>query len=131
MTKMKLLAAAAVVSSLIATPVLARDSMQRRAQTTQEYSSNNVDYRYDNNGYRDGRSDGFWPGEVAAGVVGGAIGTTGAIASAPFQPWGSSYNTAYNDSGAPPRDSYAQRMGFVCEPGTWFRGQDGHRHICQ
>lgn len=21
--------------------------------------------------------------------------------------------------------------GFVCQPGTWFRGEDGRRHICQ
>ncbi len=27
---------------------------------------------------------GFWPGDVAAGIVGGAIGTAGAIAAAPF-----------------------------------------------
>src|SRR5258708_12494085 len=33
----------------------------------------------------DRRSDtGFWPADVAAGVVGGAIGTPGAIAPAPF-----------------------------------------------
>ena len=28
---------------------------------------------------------GFWPGDVAAGVVGGALGTAGAIATAPFR----------------------------------------------
>jgi len=27
---------------------------------------------------------GFWPADVAAGIVGGAIGTAGAIAAAPF-----------------------------------------------
>ena len=27
---------------------------------------------------------GFWPSDVAAGIVGGAIGTAGAIAAAPF-----------------------------------------------
>jgi hypothetical protein len=21
--------------------------------------------------------------------------------------------------------------GFVCQPGTWFRGADGRRHLCQ
>ena len=30
------------------------------------------------------RGTGFWPGDVAAGIVGGAIGTAGAIAAAPF-----------------------------------------------
>jgi hypothetical protein len=94
---------------------------------TQKYSANDVDYRARNNyGYRD---NGFWPADAAAGIVGGAIGTAGAIASAPFQPR-SSWDNSYNSS-APPRDSYAQRMGFVCQPGTWFRGEDGRRHICQ
>ncbi|MEO6783870.1 MAG: hypothetical protein ABI407_20330 [Bradyrhizobium sp.] len=23
------------------------------------------------------------------------------------------------------------RNGFVCQPGTWFKGEDGRRHICQ
>jgi len=40
-------------------------------------------YRY---GYRPAYryGTGFWPGDVAAGIVGGAIGTAGAIAAAPF-----------------------------------------------
>ena len=33
--------------------------------------------------------------------------------------WASAYN-----------DTYA-RGWFVCQPGTWFRGEDGDRHICQ
>jgi hypothetical protein len=126
MTKLKFLVAAAVASGLIATPVMAKDQMDRRAQATQDYRANTVD-----NGYRD---SGFWPGDVAAGAVGGAIGiagaavgTAGAIASAPFR---NSYNS-YDGYDGVPRDSYAQRMGFVCQPGSWFRGEDGRRHICQ
>jgi hypothetical protein len=30
------------------------------------------------------------------------------------------YNGYYNDPN-----------GFVCQPGTWFRGEDGRRHLCQ
>jgi hypothetical protein len=26
---------------------------------------------------------------------------------------------------------YVARNQFVCTPGTWFRGQDGRRHLCQ
>ena len=70
MTKMKLLAAAAVVSGLIATPVMAKDPMNRRAQATQDYRASTVD-----SGYRD---SGFWPGDVAVGVVGGDVGVAGA-----------------------------------------------------
>jgi hypothetical protein len=132
MTKMRLLAAATVVSGLIATPVMAKDQMNRRAQ--QEYRTNTVDNRY--------HDTGFWPGDVAAGAVGGAVGiagaavgTAGAIASAPFRNSYNSYDgynrVSYDGYTSVPRDSYAQRMSFVCQPGTWFRGQDGRRHICQ
>ena len=89
------------------------------------------------NGWHDSWNDnrwnrhdsGFWPGDVAAGVVGGAIGTAGAIATAPFR--GDPY--AYNDNrgGHGDNDSYAARNGFVCQPGTWFKGEDGRRHVCQ
>jgi hypothetical protein len=57
---------------------------------------------------------GFWPGDVAAGVGGGAVGTVAAIATSPIG-----------------GDEYARRNGFVCTPGTWFRGEDGRRHLCQ
>ncbi|WGS24136.1 MULTISPECIES: hypothetical protein [unclassified Bradyrhizobium] len=54
------------------------------------------------------------PFGLAAGVVGGAVGTAAAIATAPI-------------GGA----EYARQNGFVCTPGTWFRGADGRRHPCQ
>jgi hypothetical protein len=94
----------------------------------------------------DRRDSGFWPGDVAADVVGGAVatagaavGTAGAIAAAPFeggdsyayyngdQGWNgySGWNNGWNSQ------SYAERNGFVCQPGTWFKGEDGRRHICQ
>ena len=28
-------------------------------------------------------------------------------------------------------NGYAARNGFTCQPGTWFRGEDGRRHLCQ
>jgi hypothetical protein len=28
-------------------------------------------------------------------------------------------------------NGYAAQNGFVCQPGTWFRGGDGRRHLCQ
>lgn len=126
MTRTKLLAVAAVVSGLMAAPVMAKDSMNRRVQAPQEYRASTAD-----SGYRD---SGFWPGDVAAGTVGGAVGvagaavgTAGALATAPFR---NSYNS-YGGYNGVERDSYAQRMGFVCQPGTWFRGEDGRRHPCQ
>jgi hypothetical protein len=103
---------------------------------------NDDSYAYYNNGYYhdgysnnglDGRNTGFWPGDVAADVVGGAavtadaaVGTAGAIATAPFS---NNYNNGYNNGWY--HQSYAERNGFVCQPGTWFKGEDGRRHICQ
>ena len=103
---------------------------------------------------------GFWPADVAAGVVGGAVGTAAAVATAPFRtaPYaydsyayddGDSYayyNNGYRGSyayynngyrGGPKqsypvsRQSYAVSGGFVCEPGSWFKGEDGLMHLCQ
>lgn len=185
MTKFKLLGAAALVlSTALAGPVLAQDAPRDHAQKQmsphrmhQRHMAYRNDtmvrrgddmayrtdmaYRRDNNGWNnnwnndgwndnyawnDGRRDsGFWPGDIAAGVVGGALATAdaavdtaGAIATAPFRA-GDSY--AYYNEGASNgwngfdngwnRQTYAQRNGFVCQPGTWFKGQDGRPHICQ
>jgi hypothetical protein len=75
--------------------------------------------RYNAAQHRDWRdSRAFWPGEIAAGVVG----ATGAIATAPFYAFG---------GGGDYDQSYAARNGFVCIPGTYFQGEDGRPHICQ
>jgi hypothetical protein len=152
MTRFKLLGVAALVlSSALASPVFAQDAardhtpkqMRVSSQATHHrhmaYRHNNtarnMAYRNDNNGWNGNqqRDPGFWPGDVAAGVVGGALATAGAavdtagaIATAPFH--GDSYayyNNGWNDQG------YAARNGFVCQPGTWFRGEDGRQHPCQ
>ncbi len=99
----------------------------------------NDSYAYYNNGYNndwnngwDRYDSGFWPGDVAADAVDGAaatagavVGTAGAIATAPFHNDPYAYNNGWN------QQTYAQRNGFVCQPGTWFKGEDGRRHICQ
>ena len=78
-----------------------------RDQAYQDRTWRNSYNRWDDN-------SGFWPGDVAAGVVGGTVGTAAAIATSPIG-----------------GDEYARRNGFVCVPGTWFRGEDGRRHLCQ
>jgi hypothetical protein len=167
MTTFKLLGAAALIVTL-ASPVMAQDAARDQTQkqmrvnphrTHQRHvayrhnnmARDNVAYRNDTNGWNnnggwnDGRRDsGFWPADVAAGVVGGAVATAdaavntaGAIATAPFR--GDSY-AYYNDgrnngwngyNNGWQGQSYAERNGFVCQPGTWFKGEDGRRHICQ
>jgi hypothetical protein len=66
----------------------------------------------------------FWPTDVAAGIVGGAVGTAAAIATAPFRSDRYATNDAYTDR-------YSGPNGFVCQTGTMFRGEDGRMHLCQ
>src|SRR3954453_5888861 len=115
MTKTKLFTTAAILAAVIATPAMAKKKVHHtmRAHTEAQY-----DTQYRN------RGSGFWPADAAAGIVGGAVGTAGAIATAPFR--GDRY--AYNDG-------YYQRYrgpnGFACQPGATFRGEDGRMHLCQ
>jgi hypothetical protein len=181
MTKFGLLGAATVVvSSVLASPVMAQQVIYNPGYCAQYYPDANCqnlgpgnpytgDYQrrmaYRNSGYRDygwnsndswtdnrwdrRRDSGFWPADVAAGAVAGAVGIAGAIATAPFR--GDSY-AYYNDDsygyatnsygyatnvypGGPHqsyyRQSYQQLNGFVCQPGTWFTGEDGLPHLCR
>ncbi len=84
-----------------------------------------------NNGYWDNgwnNNNGFWPGDVAAGVVGGAVGTAGAIATAPFRGTRNDNSYAYMDDNA----SYcAQRYRSYDPASGTYLGRDGRRHVCQ
>ena len=148
MTKLRLFGAAVILSTALAAPALAQEVVEDPGYCAQFYPNANCqnlgsgspytgsyqrgDYRNSHarwdNGRRSNRDTGFWPADVAAGVTGAAIGTAGAIATAPFR--GDS-NAYYNNGDGNWSQSYAQRNGFVCQPGTWFVGQDGLRHICQ
>ena len=111
----KLLTAAAVLTTAMAAPALAQGPHPSSDAIRQMQTQDRVYHRH----------SGFWPGEVAAGVVGGAIGTAGAIATAPFR------NDAYAYYQGGRRYYGGPRYGFVCQPGTTFIGEDGRRHICQ
>ena len=163
MTKLRLLGATAAVvfAAALAGPVMAQEVITNPGKCAQYYPNANCQNLGPGNPYTGSRyrhraayrhngdwntSDnnwnnhdtGFWPGDVAAGVVGGAVGTAaaitddavgtaGAIATAPFR--GDSY--AYYNGPMGYGQSYAERNGFVCQPGTWFKGEDGRRHPCQ
>ena len=129
MTKTKFIAAAAILSALIASPVLAGDMNHRHMNHKRAMSQR----AYDANAYQRSGS-GFWPADVAAGVVGGAVGAAGAIATAPFRGADAyAYDDGYDGYNGDYRysQSYAARNGFVCQPGTMFRGEDGRPHLCQ
>jgi hypothetical protein len=149
MTKLRLLGVAALIlSSALASPVMAQEVIYSPGYCAQFYPNANCqnkgpgnpytgDYQrrtaYQNSYRRDRRDSGFWPGDVAADVVAGTIGTAGAIATAPFRSdsyaYENGYRGGYGQYGY--NDSYAARNGFVCQPGTWFKGEDGRRHLCQ
>ncbi len=129
MPKLKFQGAAALLTAMIATPAMAQQAMQEPGAYAQAHPwANDYYYGY---GYNYGRS-GFWPGDVAVGVVGGAIGTAEAIVTAPF-PGGDAY---YN--GGSYDDSYAYYGGrpvyprTTCglQPGATFMGPDGHWYPC-
>jgi hypothetical protein len=151
MTKFGILSAAALLASGLATPAMAQEIVSNPGYCAQFYPDANCqnkgpgnpysDSRYyqsqahyqnqngQDHGYRHDRrrsdsynryenDSGFWPGDVAAGVVGRAVAPAAAVATAPFTaPIGG--------------DNYARLNGFVCIPGTLFRGEDGRRHLCQ
>ncbi|MBR1204464.1 MULTISPECIES: hypothetical protein [unclassified Bradyrhizobium] len=148
MTRFKIhgafLGAAALLASVLAGPTMA----QQTIATAMRCSNANPDarcqamgsdtayrhhiYRRDRDWQNPGWQDSynrvdpgpFGPVDAAAGVVGGAVGTAAAIATAPFG--GPDY--ARTPIGG---EEYARQNGFVCTPGTWFRGGDGLRHPCQ
>src|SRR4051812_48193494 len=102
MTKAKIFATAAILASAIASPAMAQEVIYNPGYCAQYYPNANCQNRgpgnpytgsYQRQAYRDGAyqdrawrdsynrwdgNDSFWPGEVAAGVVGGAVGTAAA-----------------------------------------------------
>jgi hypothetical protein len=142
MTKSGLIGAAAMLAAVIATPALAQEAIQEPGAYAQAHPWAN-DYYY---GYGYGRS-GFWPGELAADVIGGAIGTADAIVSAPFRS-GDSYayyggRRTYDDPYAYEPDAYYgdsygyyggrplhRRTTCGLQPGATFMGPDGRWYPC-
>ncbi len=141
MQRLKFLVAAAVLSTTIASPVLASDMIQpgdgyhhyRDAYADRggydNYRGPYRHYRRDETVYET-RRPGFWPGDVAAGIVGGAIGTAGAIAGGAVDTAGA-IATAPFRAGSYATNSFYHENDFACQPGTHFRGQDGLWYLCQ
>ncbi|MFB9265593.1 hypothetical protein ACFFWD_20970 [Bradyrhizobium erythrophlei] len=125
MTRLQALGAAALLAAAMASPAMAQQTTGKSVRcsgincetmgpanaTTGTATQRRGAYRSSYNRYEGGP---LWPVAAAAGVAAGAVGTAAAIATAPI-------------GGA----EYARQNGFVCTPGTWFRGDDGRRHPCQ
>ncbi|WP_022719678.1 hypothetical protein [Rhodopseudomonas sp. B29] len=121
--KMMIAAAAVVAVTAVSAPASAQRALQTQNSTGYDQSSYQDQREWRRDGWRD--SNAYWPGRVAGDIVGGAIGTAGAIATAPFAAMDGAYDGGWD------MRSYAARNGFVCVPGTMFRGNDGLMHPCQ
>ena len=126
MTKSVLFGAAALLAAVVATPALAQPAVQEPGAYLQHRPwANEYGYHY-------GRP-GFWPGDVAADVVGGAVATADAIVSAPFV---GSDSYAYYGRSPQYDDSYAYygerptRTTCGLQPGATYMGPDGRWYPC-
>jgi hypothetical protein len=153
MTRFKILGATAILASALASPAMAQQVIYNPGYCAQFYPNANCQNlgpgnpytgSYQRSAYRqsatwqnsynrwDDRDRGFWPGEVAAGVVGGAVGTAAAIATAPFR-----NSDAYAYYNGPTYDDsyYVERRTSrrpVCgiQPGATYMGADGRWYPC-
>ncbi|MDA9488108.1 hypothetical protein [Bradyrhizobium sp. CCBAU 11361] len=148
MTSLKLLGLAAIVASTLATPAFAQATADNSGRCTGLFQDANCQNLGPGNATADrayrrrhmarnqvnpNDGSGFWPLDTAGAVAGAAVGTAATVAAAPFQGWGNSY-ASYDRSGpgwSGNWDAYAARNGIVCKPGTWIKGEDGRRHLCQ
>lgn len=131
MIRTKIFAAAAAVTMLAATTAMAQDITPRSSVYNRGYDSNAAygdnwdndgpgyrggDARYGNNGNWD-RGDNWDRGNGSAGV--------------PFRSDRGASNGYSGGGNNGYRGGYAQRNGFVCEPGTVFINSNGIRTLCQ
>ena len=157
MTRFKILGAVAILASAVATPAMAQQVVYDPGYTSSYpgytgsyyepgYTGSYQRVAYRQNGYWqnsynrwDDPDRGFWPANVAAGVVGGAVGTAAAIATAPFRT-NDAYayygGPAYDDSYPVERSYYVQRPVVsrrpACgiQPGATYMGSDGRWYPC-
>jgi hypothetical protein len=151
-----ILGTAAIAISALANPAMAKGAMEKgamekgmKAQTLakeQRHVQRHATYRSE----RMRNANAAFPRErmyrrpagpvdAAGNVVGGAVATAGAIATAPFRAFDNSYNnydnsySNYYGYGYGGRDwkTYAAHNSLACTPGTTFKGPDGRQHLCQ
>ena len=163
--KLKMLAGMAAAAALIVTPAMAKSqeksagtqqrsvdqtgakkmktshrvSQQRMSHKTQ---ARHAQLRESNASVRQPQGSGFAPLDFATGVVGGAVGTAGAIAggavnaagavaTAPFTPFRGDKYTYYRDTSTYPNRGYlSDANGPTCLPGQMTTIQ-GQRMTCQ
>ena len=147
MTKLSLaiIGTAAILMSAVAGPAMAKGTTAKGVndkQVTHAKSHGHIQRRAAYRGERFRSTDAVvtrdqygrpaGPVGAAGAVVGGAVATAGAIATAPFGGFDNSDNNYYG-YGYGGRDwkTYAAHNKLACTPGTTFKGPDGQQHLCQ
>jgi hypothetical protein len=135
MMSMKMLVGAAAVVALIATPAMATQQkasgpQQKSADATGGKKVKKMQNRFESRAsIDDQRGSGFLPLDVTAGIVGGAVNTAGAIATAPFTPFRGDSYAYYRDTNTG-RGVIADDNGPKCLPGK-VTTVNGQRMRCQ
>jgi hypothetical protein len=101
MMKSAIVGAAAIFASALATPAMAQPVITDPGKCAQYYPNANCQNLGAGNPY------------------------TGSYQRRAFAAFDNGYPGGYYGQ------TYAQRNGFVCTPGTWYRGDDGRRHLCR
>ena len=138
MTKSGILAAAAVLASMLAGPAMAQQVIYNPGYCAQFYPNANCQNNGPGNPYTGSYQRQVYRDQAYRDRTGRTATTAGTMiaASGPAmsQP---ALSAARSERRQPsPRapiagEDYARRNGFVCIPGTWFRGEDGRMHPCQ
>jgi hypothetical protein len=119
MTKSGIFAAAAILAFALAAPAMAQEVISNPGYCAQFYPNANCQNK--------GPGSPYYSGSYQRQAY-------------QDRTWRDSYNRWDDNSGFWPGDvtagvvggeAYARRNGFVCIPGSWFRGEDGRRHLCQ
>ena len=119
MTGSRILGAAALLAAVIATPATAQQAMQEPGAYLQDHPwATNYGYYYSY------RPSGFWPADVAAGVVAGAA---AAIAAAPYRDSYAYYGDSYAYYGDRP---VSRRSICGLQAGATYLGPDGRWYPC-
>ena len=127
MTNLKILGAVAIAASALSSPALAQSYINNPAAYEDEFG-NDPDI---GSGSASGNRHSYRGTAYRQPAAGAAVGAA-AVATAPFGGWGNSYAQSGGQFGwGGDWNSYAARNGIVCRPGTYFKGDDGLRHLCQ
>ena len=139
-----ILGTAAILTSALAGPALAKGTTARDANDKQvtahkthkhmqrHTASRNERFRSGNalaTGNQFDRPVG--PIGAAGAIVGGAAQAAGEIATAPFRAFDNSYDNYHGYGYGRDWKGYAARNNLACTPGTTFRDADGRLHPCQ